>query len=67
MQKTTRPAQLGQAGGAVVSGRNCNAETTVKILDSQRDHAARWVSRRHFLRLSVAAIVAAEIGIGGAR
>ena len=59
-KRERRPAGNGTA--ALIPSNLSTADNSETTLRAQ---AARWLARRHFLRLSVATVLAAEIGLGG--
>jgi hypothetical protein len=65
MSENKNPAALAGADRAVVREVFRNSETTATPPNPQLARAARWLARRHFLRLQIAAIVAVEVGLGG--
>jgi hypothetical protein len=67
MAQKKNPVALAGADRAVVREVFRNSETTATPANPQLARAARWLARRHFLRLPIATIVAAEIGLGRAR
>jgi hypothetical protein len=69
MAQKKSPAALAMAGAdrAVVWEVVYSSETTAPLQNPQLARAARWLARRHFLRMPIAAIVAVEVGLGGAQ
>jgi hypothetical protein len=61
------PAAQAGTDRAVVREVVYNSETTATPSNPQFARVARWLARRHLLRLPIATIVAAEIGLGRAR
>jgi hypothetical protein len=64
LPKKRAPARWASAAGAIGSLLDKKSQPNAPTPENQR--AAHWIAR-HFLRVPIAFVVAAEIGLGGGR